>query len=175
MLLINCSNREKNCFKILNDIKGENDTLLSLSHKKMDFCLGCERCAGNIENHCVLDDYITNTVYDEIIANDKVVIACPMYYNTINAILKNLIDRMGPFYHHRELLRNKKLYLILIGQGSYYYNEDKINNVINYFKELSKWLFPYFEFLGYFKGFQNIEEENYERKINEIKETLANN
>ena len=37
MLLINCSNREKNCYKILNDIKNDNDTLLSLSNTSIKF------------------------------------------------------------------------------------------------------------------------------------------
>ena len=40
MLLINCSNREKNCYKVLNDIKIDGDKLISLANKKMDFCLG---------------------------------------------------------------------------------------------------------------------------------------
>lgn len=34
MLLINGSNREKNNYKILKELKQENDTLISLSHKK---------------------------------------------------------------------------------------------------------------------------------------------
>ena len=63
MLLINCSNREKNCYKVLNDIKIDGDKLISLANKKMDFCLGCDKCSNNIEKYCVLEDYITNNVY----------------------------------------------------------------------------------------------------------------
>ena len=62
MLLINCSNKENNCYKILNSIKNENDKLISLSNKEMKFCLGCEACQNNLEKYCVLDDYIRNNV-----------------------------------------------------------------------------------------------------------------
>ena len=173
MLLINCSNREKNCFKILNDIKSDNDTLISLSNKEMKFCLGCDSCKNNLENHCVLNDYITNSVYQELLNTDTIVIASPMYMSNINGILKNLIDRMNPFYHHPELFEGKKVYLILTGQTSKDENTEEINNVIEYFKGLSEWLFQEFEFLDYFEGYNNLEPEiNYDNKIESIKQKL---
>ena len=173
MLLINCSNREKNCFKILNDIKSDNDTLISLSNKEMKFCLGCDSCKNNLENHCVLNDYITNSVYQEFLNTDTIVIASPMYMSNINGILKNLIDRMNPFYHHPELFEGKKVYLILTGQTSKDENTEEINNVIEYFKGLSEWLFQEFEFLDYFEGYNNLEPEiNYDNKIESIKQKL---
>ena len=173
MLLINCSNREKNCFKILNDIKTENDKLISLSNKKMSFCLGCDSCKNNLDKYCVLDDFITNSVYKELINVDKIVIASPMYMSNINGILKNLIDRMNPFYHHSELFDNKKVYLILTGQTSKKENEEEINNVINYFKGLSEWLFQDFEFLEYFEGYNDLNSDmNYDQKIELIKQKL---
>ena len=173
MLLINCSNREKNCFKILNDIKTENDKLISLSNKKMSFCLGCDSCKNNLDKYCVLDDFITNSVYKELINVNKIVIASPMYMSNIHGILKNLIDRMNPFYHHSELFDNKKVYLILTGQTSKEENEEEINSVINYFKGLSEWLFQNFEFLEYFEGYNDLNSDmNYDKKIELIKQKL---
>lgn len=173
MLLINCSNREKNCYKILNDIKGVNDTIISLSHKKMNFCLGCDKCRDKLNNYCVLDDYITNEVYPEIINEDNIVIASPLYMSNINAILKNLIDRMNPFYHH-ELLKGKKIYLVLTGQASKEDNEEEINSIIKYFDGISEWLYLKFEFLDYFKSYNDLNEEtNYNYKIEIIKEKLS--
>ena len=122
MLLINCSNREKNCYGFLNSLKGDNDTLISLSHKKMDFCLGCESCQGDLENYCVLNDYITTDVYKEVKKADTIILASPMYMSNINAILKNLLDRMNPFYNH-QLLKGKKIYLIMCGYVSKEENE----------------------------------------------------
>ena len=173
MLLINCSNREKNCYKILNDIKNDNDTLLSLSNKDMKFCLGCDSCKNNLEKHCVLNDYITNTVYQELLNTDKVIIASPMYMSNINGILKNLIDRMNPFYHHPELFKDKKVYLILTGQASKEENIEEINSIIDYFKGLGEWLFHEFEFLDYFQGYNDLNGQNdYDKKIKDIKERI---
>lgn len=173
MLLINCSNREKNCFKILNDIKTDDDKLISLSNKQMNFCLGCDACTNKIDKYCVIDDYITNTVYQEILNTDDIIIASPMYMSNINGILKNLLDRMNPFYHHPEVFDSKKVYLILTGQASREENEEEINNIINYFKGLSEWLFKDFEFLDYFEGFNDLNSDtNYEKKIELIKQKL---
>ena len=165
MLLINCSNREKNCFKILNDIKNENDKLISLSNKNMKFCLGCEACHNNLETHCALDDFITNVIYDEIINANEIVFASPMYMSNINGILKNLLDRMNPLYQ-KGLLKGKKIYLIMTGGSSKEDNEEEINGIIKYFEGISEWMNFDFEFLEYF------DNENYENRINKVKERL---
>ena len=174
MLLINTSNREKNCYKVLNDIKKENDTLISLSNKDIKFCLGCGSCSNDLERHCVLNDYITNEVYDKILENEDIVIATPLYMSNINAIFKNLLDRMNPFYHHG-LLKNKNIYLILTGGGSKEDNEEEIKDIIKYFKGISEWLYFNFEFLDYFTGYNDLSDDlDYDKKINEIKSKLIN-
>ena len=174
MLLINCSNRERNCYKVLNEIKNDNDKLLSLSNKNMSFCLGCNSCSNKLDNYCVLNDFITNNVYEEIINNNKIVIASPMYMSNINAILKNLLDRMNPCYHH-QYLKGKKIYLILTGQATKEDNIEEITSIIDYFKSISEWLYFDFEFLEYFEGFDNLNNDlKYNEKINNIKEILNN-
>ena len=175
MLLINCSNREKNCYKVLNDIKKESDTLISLSNKNMNFCLGCDSCKNDLENYCVLDDFITNNLYKEMINNDVIVIASPMYMSNINGILKNLIDRMNPFYHHGDLFKNKKVYLILTGQATKEENEEEIQKIVKQFDGLSEWLFDEFKFLDYFEGYNDLDsDKNYDEKIERIKQELNN-
>lgn len=172
MLLINCSNRERNCFNILKSIKKENDTLISLSNKPMSFCLGCESCQNNLEKHCVLNDYITNNVYDEVLNNDKIVLASPMYMSNINGILKNLLDRFNAFYNHG-LLKGKKIYLVMSGYATKEDNQEEINSIIEYFNGISEFLYFDFEFLDYFVDSNNpsIVEENI-RKLNRINEIL---
>ena len=96
-----------------------------------------------------------------------------MYMSNINAILKNLIDRMNPFYHH-QLLKDKNIYLILTGQASEEDNNEEIENIIRYFEEISEWLYFNFEFLEYFKGYNDLDTEtDYNKKINEIKQKLS--
>lgn len=169
MLLINCSNREENCYKILNDIMSSNDKIISLSNKKMDFCLGCERCIEKLDKHCILDDYITNNVLGEIVKEDSIILASPLYISNINGILKNLIDRLNCLYHH-DLLKGKRIYLILTGYASSSDNEEEINGIINYFEGISSWLYFDFELLDYFSVSEK--DPNYDIKINKIKEKL---
>lgn len=172
MLLINCSNRERNCFNILKKLQKEEDILISLSNKKMNFCLGCERCQENLEKHCVLDDYITNNVYDEILKADNILLASPMYMSNINGILKNLLDRFNAFYNH-ELLKGKKFYLIMTGYATKEDNETEINGIIDYFNGISEYLYFDFKFLDYFVDSEDpkvkIENDN---KIKTIKEKI---
>ena len=172
MLLINCSNREKNCYTILNSIKENNDTLISLSNKDMKFCLGCECCRNDLEKHCVLNDYITNNVYEEIIRNDTIVFASPMYMSNINGIFKNLLDRFNPLYNH-QLLKGKKIYLIMCGYATKEENAEEIASIIKYFEGISEYFYFDFKFLDYLLDTedQNIIEEN-NRKIEAIKEVL---
>lgn len=169
MLLINCSNREKNCFKILNDIKKEDDKLISLSGKDMKFCLGCLSCHEKLEKHCILNDFITNYLYDEIVNSNDIVIASPMYMSNINGICKNLLDRLNPFYQHG-LLKGKKVYLIMTGGASKADNEDEVNGIIKYFEGISEWMYFQFEFLDYFED----SDKEYEFKISTIKAKFNN-
>ena len=171
MLLINCSNRENNCYNILNDIKKDNDTLISLFNKNIKYYLGWNRFHVELEKYCVLDDYITNNVYEEIINNNDIVLASPMYMSNINGILKNLLDRFNPLYNH-ELLKNKNIYLIMTGGASKEDNEEEINAIINYFNGISEWLYFNFIFLDYFEGYESINNINYEEKITKIKDKL---
>ncbi len=172
MLLINCSNREENCYNILNSIKTDNDKLISLSNKKIYFCLGCQSCEKDLPRHCVLNDYITNNLYDEILKEDKIVLASPMYIRNINGILKNLLDRFNTFYNHK-LLKGKKIYLVMSGFATKEDNIEEINGIINYFNGITEYMLFDFEFLDYFVDSTDpkvIEENN--NKINIIKEKL---
>ena len=171
MLFINCSNREKTCFNILKSLQKEEDKLISLSNKKMDFCLGCQSCQKELPKHCVLDDYITNTVYEEVLKEDNIVFASPMYISNINGILKNLLDRFNTFYNNK-LLKGKKIYLIMTGFATKEDNETEINAIKDYFNGISEYLYFKFEFLDYFVDSEDpdviLENSNKLRIIKEI-------
>lgn len=177
-LFINGSNREQNCYTILKDIKKEDDELISLSHKDIKYCLGCNSCVKKLDKFCVLDDYVSQNIYQKIIDSNKIIIASPMYMSSITGLLKNVIDRLYPFYHHN-YFNNKEVYLILSGQGTYEDNEEEINGIIKYFLGISEWMNFKFIFLDYFcsgspQDDNNIKnfDINYENKINKIKDIL---
>ena len=177
-LFINGSNREQNSFNILNDIKTEDDELISLSHKDLKYCLGCGTCINKLEKHCVLDDYITNFIYPKMLKADKIIIASPLYMSNITGILKNMIDRLYPFYNH-QYFNGKEICLILSGHGTYLDNEEEINDIIKYFEGISEWMNFKFKFLNYFcsgdpnnnENIKNIDQD-YLEKINKIKSIM---
>lgn len=178
-LLINGSNREKNNYNILTDIKSESDELISLAQKNIKFCIGCNSCLNKLENHCALNDYITE-IYPKILNADKVVLSSPLYMSNITGTLKTLIDRLAPFYYH-SLFQGKEIYLILTGQGTKEENEEEINAIIEYFTGISEWMDFKFKFLAYFTSGDlkevddvKIANKDYYEKINNIKEILHN-
>jgi multimeric flavodoxin WrbA len=173
-LFICGSNRNKNCFRILNDLKSNEDELVSLSNKDIKFCLGCNACQNNIKNYCVINDYMQD-LYPKIIDAEKIIIASPIYMNHITGILKNVIDRFNPFLCN-DALNGKQVYLILTGQMSAEDNKEEIMNIINYFKGISEFMGFSFMFLKYFSSgdvleIDDVKKNNlgYGKAISEIK------
>ena len=136
-LYISGSNRKKNCYKILEDLKDRADTLISLADKNIHYCLGCISCVNNLEEYCVINDDMRE-IYHEMEKADKIVIATPIYMNHISGILKNVIDRLMPYFSHDELLKGKKVYIITVGQMSEKENEEIADNIKTYFESLAE-------------------------------------
>lgn len=177
-LLISGSNREKNNFNILTDIKSEDDELISLAQKDIKFCIGCNSCIKRLNNHCILNDFITKELYKKILQADKIVLSSPLYMSGITSLLKTLIDRFYPLYNHN-LLEGKEIYLILTGQGTEEENKEEIADIIKYFTGISEWMNFKFTFLSYFTSgdiqeVDNVKTANkkYNEKIENIKNIL---
>lgn len=147
-LFINASSREKNCYTILKDLMGKGDELISLPNKNIKFCLGCNSCIKKLDKHCILNDYISNELYEKILNSDKIIIASPIYMSSISGLLKNLIDRLYPFYNH-SLFSGQHVYLLLTGHGTKEDNEEEINGIVKYFEGISEWLNFKFHFIDY--------------------------
>jgi multimeric flavodoxin WrbA len=174
-IYINGSNREKNCFNVLNDIKEKHEKIISLTNQDIKFCKGCNACNAKLDKLCILDDYITNEVYPKILEADNIIIASPIYMSNITGLLKNLIDRFNPFYNH-QMLKEKRIFLILIGQGTKEENQEEIRDIIKWIKGISEWIPFKFKFLEYFSSGDilkiddvKINNKNYEEIIKNIK------
>ena len=176
MLLINGSNREKNNYQILKDIKKEKDELLSLSHKNIKYCLGCDKCREILEEYCIQKDDMKQ-IYQGLKGHDKIILSSPLYMSHITGLLKNMIDRCNPFYHH-DYFNGKTIYLILTGQTTRQENEEEIEAVVRYFEGISEWLNFNFKFLDYFttgdpsKIDDVTRDTEYKDKINKIISTI---
>lgn len=76
---------------------------INLHDLKLNYCLGCCHCFEN-DSCCQNDDL--NLLIKKIKNADLIVLSSPVYFHTIPAILKNLIDRLS-FWSHRIELAGK--------------------------------------------------------------------
>lgn len=171
------SNRNKNCYKILNDLKSENDKLISLSNKNIKYCLGCSACLNELEGYCIQKDDMQE-IYKNMIEADKIVIASPIYMNHVSGILKSVIDRLNPFSCHGNL-KGKKIYFIAIGQMSEEENREIAHSLDEYFAGISDFMEFEFTFVRYLSSgdIETIDDvsknyEEYEKIITEMKNRI---
>lgn len=64
-------------------------------------CLGCNACSQ--DGNCVQRDGM-DRVYAELDAADAVAVATPVYFATVPAVLKTLLDRCQPYWARRYVL-----------------------------------------------------------------------
>lgn len=93
-------------------IKGAQDAghiveKLSLREKKINYCNGCGVC--NNTHVCVLKDDMTE-ILPKMVEADVIVMATPVYFYSMDAQMKTLIDRTVPRY---EEISNKDFYFIV--------------------------------------------------------------
>lgn len=78
-----------------------------LSDKEIGYCTGCESCYTS--HKCVQKDDMAE-VLEKMIAADVIMMATPVYFYTMNAQMKTLIDRTCPRYTE---ISNKEMYFIV--------------------------------------------------------------
>ncbi len=84
-----------------------------LAEKTIHYCTGCGACA-NATRPCVQQDDVAE-ILEKMVAADVIVLATPVYFYTMCAQLKTLIDRSCPRY---TAISNKKFYFILTAADS---------------------------------------------------------
>lgn len=80
---------------------------LFLRDKKINYCVGCGICQE--EKKCVLQDDMAE-VLEKMIEADVIVMATPVYFYTMDAQMKTLIDRTCSRYTE---ISNKEFYFIV--------------------------------------------------------------
>lgn len=78
--------------------------------KKVSYCIGCGVCRKN-GGTCVHEDDAAE-ILEKMITADVIVLASPVYFYSMDAQLKTLIDRT---YSRFTEMRDKDIYLILTG------------------------------------------------------------
>lgn len=145
-LYISGSNRKGNCYQIAQDLKGKEDEVISLAEKEIRYCRGCIACNKRLEYYCTLEDDMRE-IYNSMAQANNIIIITPIYMNHITGILKNIIDRWNPYTSHPELLKNKTVYLITVGQLEEEENKEIANNIKEYFESLGEFMEFNVEFL----------------------------
>lgn len=112
-------NSELLCDEFMRGAKenGNNVHKVCLRDKKLHYCNGCQVCYTN-GGICVHKDDVP-TILKEMIEADVIVMASPVYFYSINAQMKTLIDRTVSKYMQME---NKEFYFIVTAT-----DEDKEN------------------------------------------------
>lgn len=83
------------------------------------FCTGCNECSK--DGSCIVRDGM-QAVYPRIDAADAFVIATPVYFATVPAVLKAFYDRCQPYWArrfvlHQPLERRRPAALLVVGGG----------------------------------------------------------
>lgn len=74
---------------------------ISLAGKKINPCLGCEKCKKT--KWCVIEKDDWGEVIEKVMECEVLVIGSPTYYYDVCGHLKNFIDRTYSLYHDRKL------------------------------------------------------------------------
>lgn len=83
-----------------------------LAEKKINYCTGCYACRAN--GHCAQKDDMAG-ILDSMMAADVIVMATPVYFYTMCAQMKTVIDRTVARYTK---IANKEFYFIVTAADS---------------------------------------------------------
>ena len=104
-------NSDTLCDKFMEGAKSAGNEVekISLREKKINYCTGCGFCNTNDNTACSQKDDASE-ILDKMVEADVIVLATPVYFYTMCAQLKTLIDRCCARYTHIE---NKEFYFIM--------------------------------------------------------------
>ena len=86
---------------------GNHAEKIFLASKNIKYCIGCGVC--NTTQKCVQKDDMAE-ILDNMVEADVIVLATPVYFYTMDAQMKTLIDRTVPRYTE---IQNKDFYFIV--------------------------------------------------------------
>lgn len=94
--------------------------------KRINYCTACDACQGN-GGRCVQKDDMAE-ILDKMISADVLVMATPVYFYTMNAQMKTLIDRT---YARYTAVSNKEMYFIMTAAVG---NKDLLERTLESFR-----------------------------------------
>jgi len=99
--------------KIIDGSKGNgvDINLYDLKNKNISDCIGCYNCMK--ESQCGIQDDMAE-IYDAINKSELMILASPLYWCGVTALMKAFIDRLFLYYHpqNKKLIAGKKAIII---------------------------------------------------------------
>lgn len=100
---------------------------LSIGH-----CTGCDYCGST--GICIIKDDM-QSLYDKIDQSDLVILAAPLYFNSINGLSKNMIDRCQKYWSQKYSLgqsykRGEDRLGVFISTGGAPYSHNQFDGAI---------------------------------------------
>jgi multimeric flavodoxin WrbA len=112
-------------------IEGVRTELFSFYGKKISPCIDCDRCPVSDEHLCSIRD-LMDDLYPRMIRADGIILGAPVYFGTINAQVKCMMDRCRPLGRKGQLLMHKVAGGITVG-GARSGGQDNALKDIHYF------------------------------------------
>ncbi len=112
--------------------KGYEINKIYISKENISPCKGCNYCG--IKGECVINDDMAK-IYDYLDNSDIFILAAPLYFNTVNGMTKNLIDRCQRYWSVKYKLggdykRNHDRRGIFLAVGGAEYSHDQFSATI---------------------------------------------
>ena len=106
---------------------GAQTELIDLCALSIDYCNACAVCYKTGE--CIHNDDF-GKMYDEMMASDGIVFGSPVYFGSVTAQMKTMIDRMSDAVHCQLLLGKRIGSVSTAGSQGHQEVEDYINRVM---------------------------------------------
>lgn len=178
-ILIICGSPRANSFSTTIADKAAESILMSgnkyekvmLKDLKIGPCTGCDGCRKKDSGTCIIDDDMKR-LYPKIKEYTNIILACPVYWFSVNSIMKAFIDRLyGLNTEKTKILENKKFGIILV-YGDDDFKLSGVENAIRMFEDTFRYTKS--KMIGII---HRTETENHtidEKLDNEIKELVKN-
>lgn len=113
-------------------VDGVKTELYSFKGKKISPCIDCDRCPVSKDQLCAIKDSM-DTLYPKLLEADGIIIGAPVYFGTINAQLKCMMDRCRPLGRAGKLLQHKVGGGITVGACRSGGQDNAIKDIVYFF------------------------------------------
>jgi multimeric flavodoxin WrbA len=119
----------KKVLAIMGSPRENKNTKISLKDIDIKSCTGCDYCGHVVA--CVQKDDMKE-IYEKFDNSDIIILSAPLYFNAVNGLTKNMIDRCQKYWslkysHGQDYKRNEDRIGVFISVGGAPYTHDQFH------------------------------------------------